>query len=188
MTLNPRVGFKERQRKRLFKALLATPSPAKRTRPEVSHEELVLDVPMAQVPPFDIARSGQELFVISSAEKDAFPTQDMTPIGHTLNDDINDKDVPISFPSWEEITTLLRQVPYFTALEPPTTSIDAFFLLTHRYFVDMLDDPPTTVVPHPPTTFQNLFFGYLSDAVVHCSRDNKSGKVCFAQVYLMFGF
>lgn len=144
------VGFKERQRKRLFKALLATPSPAKRTRPEVSHEESVLDAPMAQVPSFDIARSGQELVVSSFAEKDACPAQDKTPIGHTLDDDINDKDVPISFPSWEEITTLLRQVPCFTALEPPTTSIDAFFLLTHRYFVDMLDNPPTTIMPHPP--------------------------------------
>lgn len=188
MTLNPRVDFKERQRKRLFKELLATPSPAKRTRPEVSHEKSILDVPMAQVPPFDIARSGQELLVSSSVEKDAFPAQDKTPIGHTLDDNINDKDVPISFPSWEEITTLLRQVPCFTALEPPTTSIDAFFLLTHRYFVDILDDPLTTVVPHPPTTFQNLFFGYSSNVVVHCRRDNKSGKVWFAQVYLMFGF
>lgn len=45
MTLNLRVGFKERQRKCLSKALSAAPPPAKRTRPKVFYEESVLDAP-----------------------------------------------------------------------------------------------------------------------------------------------
>ena len=71
MTPNLRVSFKERQHKRLSEALLVAPLPTKRTRPEVSHEEPVLDAPMAQVPPSDIPRFGQELVVSSSIKKDA---------------------------------------------------------------------------------------------------------------------
>ncbi|RVW26297.1 hypothetical protein CK203_107160 [Vitis vinifera] len=102
MTPNLRVSFKERQHKCLSKALLVAPLPAKRTRSEVSHEEPVLDAPMTQ-----------------------------TPIVHTPGDDINDKDAPISSPSWEETAALLRQVPCLTTPEPPATSINAFFMLTH---------------------------------------------------------
>lgn len=47
----------------------------------------------------------------SSVEKDAYPTEDRTLVGHTLGDDLNDKDAPISSPSWEEIAALFRQVP-----------------------------------------------------------------------------
>ena len=41
----------------------------------------------------------------------------------------------------------MRQVPCFTALEPPTLSIDALFPLTHRYFVDLHGDLPITIMP-----------------------------------------
>lgn len=98
MAPNLRVGFKERQHKRLFEALPTTPLPAKKTRPEVSHEEPVSDIPTTQVPIFYIVRSGQELVVSSSTEKNACPTKDGILIGHTLGGDINEKGVPISFP------------------------------------------------------------------------------------------
>lgn len=101
MTLNLRVGFKERQRMRLSEALSTAPSPTKRTHPEVSHEEPILDAPMAQVPPSDTVRSRQELVVSSSTEKDVLSVEDKTPIGHTLGNDINDKDIPINSLSWE---------------------------------------------------------------------------------------
>lgn len=39
VTPNLRAGFKERQRKCLFESLPTTPSPAKKTRPENSHDE-----------------------------------------------------------------------------------------------------------------------------------------------------
>ena len=43
MALNLRVSFKERQHKGLSESLPTAPPPIKRTRPEVSHEEPVLD-------------------------------------------------------------------------------------------------------------------------------------------------
>lgn len=45
MTPNLRSDFKERQIKRLSKALPVAPPPAKRTRLEVSHEKSILDAP-----------------------------------------------------------------------------------------------------------------------------------------------
>ena len=142
MALNLRVGFKKRQRKCLSKSLSTTHPPTKRTRPEDSHEEPVPDAPMVQVSPPDVTRSSQELVMSSFVEKDARPEQERT-AGQTLGDDNNDKDVPVSSPtpSWEEIATLLKQVPYFTAPEPLSTSMDDFFSLTHRFCVDMSSDP-----------------------------------------------
>ena len=46
MTLNLRVNFKEKQHKRLFKALSVASPPPKRTCSEVSHEESIPDAPM----------------------------------------------------------------------------------------------------------------------------------------------
>lgn len=45
MTPNLRVGFKERQCKRLSEALSATPLPAKKSHPEAPREEPTLDFP-----------------------------------------------------------------------------------------------------------------------------------------------
>ncbi|KAL6324723.1 hypothetical protein AAG906_017063 [Vitis piasezkii] len=63
MSPNLRVSFKDRQYMRISEALSNAPPPTKRTRTEVSHEEL------------------QELVVSSSTEKDVCPTEDRTPIG-----------------------------------------------------------------------------------------------------------
>nr|CAN77597.1 hypothetical protein VITISV_001303 [Vitis vinifera] len=57
MTSNLRAGFKERQCKRLFEALLTALPPVKRTRPEVSHEESILDALMAQMALSNTVRS-----------------------------------------------------------------------------------------------------------------------------------
>ena len=165
MTLNLRVNFKEKQHKRLFKALSVASPPPKRTCSEVSHEESIPDAPMVQMPLSNIARSGQELVVSSSAEKDTCSVQDRTLVGLPPGNEINDKDVLISSPGQEEIIALLRQVSCFIAPEPPATSINAFFPLTRRYFVDLLGDPPITIVSHFPTTLQSLFFGVF----IRCS-------------------
>lgn len=57
MTPNLRAGFKERQCKRLFEALLTALPPVKRMRLEVSHEESILDALTAQVAPSNTVRS-----------------------------------------------------------------------------------------------------------------------------------
>lgn len=48
MTPNLRVGFKERQCKRLSEALSATPLLAKKSHPEAPREEPTLDFPMGR--------------------------------------------------------------------------------------------------------------------------------------------
>lgn len=98
MTLNLRVGFKEKQHKRPSKALSVASPPPKRTSSEVSHEESVPDAPMVQMPLSNIARSGQELVVSSSAEKDTCSVQDRTLVGLPPGNEINDKDVLINSP------------------------------------------------------------------------------------------
>lgn len=77
-----------------------------------------------------------------STEKDVYPVQERTSIGQTPSDDHNDKYAPISShtPSWEEIVELLKQVPYFTKLEPSSTDMNDFFPLTNRFFVKMVGD------------------------------------------------
>lgn len=113
---------------RLSESLLVAPSPAKRILLENSREKLVLNDSMVQVPPTNVARSRQELDVSSFVEKDSCLMQEITFVGQTLGEDMNDKDAPVSSstPSQEEITVLLRQVPCFTALEPPSTNVDDF--------------------------------------------------------------
>lgn len=98
MTLNLRAGFKEKQHKRLSKALSVASPPPKRTCSEVSHEESVPDAPMVQMPSSNIARSGQELVVSSFVEKDTCLAQDRTLVGLPPSNEINDKDVLISSP------------------------------------------------------------------------------------------
>lgn len=70
MALNLRIGFKERQCKRLFESLPIALPPAKRSYSEVSLEISDPDAPMVQVSLSDVARTGQELVVSSSIEKD----------------------------------------------------------------------------------------------------------------------
>lgn len=61
--------------------------------------------------------------------------QERTSIGQTPGNDHNDKDAPVSShtPSWEEIVELLKQVSYFTELEPSSTNMNDFFPLTNWF-------------------------------------------------------
>lgn len=68
MASNLRAGFKERQRKRLSEALSNTRPPTKNSRPEAPREELVLDVPMVQVPHSNTIRPCQELVMRPSTD------------------------------------------------------------------------------------------------------------------------
>lgn len=88
MAPNMRVGFKERQHKRLPD----TRPPTKNSHLEVPCEEPVPDVPMVQVPHFDTVRPCQELVVRPSIE-DTFQVGDEAPIA-TLGGNAREKDVP----------------------------------------------------------------------------------------------
>lgn len=107
---------------------------------------------LGPMPPSDVAGSGQALVMSSSTEKDACPVQEMTSIGQTPGDDHNDKNALISShtPSWDEILELLKQVPYFTKVEPLSTDMNDFFPLTNRFFMKMVGDLSITVAPCLP--------------------------------------
>ena len=85
-------------------------------------------------------------------------------IDQTLVDDHNDKDASVSSsaPSWEEIAKLLKQVPYFTKPEPPSTNMNDFFLLTNRFFVDMPGNPSSLSCLAFHAVLQNPFFPAFS--------------------------
>lgn len=85
----------------------------------------------------------------SFVKRDASSVENRTPT-ITPGGDINEKDVPISFPSWKEIAALLKKVPCFTIPEPPAPSIDAIFSLTCHHFVDLLGDSRISGMVHLP--------------------------------------
>lgn len=93
MAQNLRVGFKERQRKRVSEALSTTPPPAKKSRQEAHCEELVLVIPMVQVPPSNVVKPCQEL-VVRPPSMDTCPAEDeahaTTPGGNATK-----KDTPV---------------------------------------------------------------------------------------------
>ena len=157
MTPNLRASFKERQCKRLSESFPTAPSPAKRTCLEVPPE--ISDAPLALMSPSNVVGFDQALIVSSSVEKNACPVQEMTSIGQTPGDDLTNKNALISFPAfrWDKIAALLKQVPCFTTSEPPSTNMDDFFPLTCRFFVDMLGNPPITIIPCLLMTLQNIF-------------------------------
>lgn len=53
-------------------------------------------------------------------------------------------------PNREEMVELLKQVPYFTEVEPPVTSMEDFFLATKRITMDLDEDPLISFVARLP--------------------------------------
>lgn len=183
MAPNLRASFKERQCKCFFEALPTTPPPVKKIRSEVSREKLILDAPMVQVPPFDAVRSEQEL-VMSCSIEDTCLMGDGT-LAATLGGDINEKDVSISPPSWEEIATLLKTIPCFTTPKPPASGVNVLFPLTRRHFVELPDDLIVVGVVHP--------FHGTPDFVLRCTYlmqkyiiEEMTEVVRFASFFLKF--
>lgn len=93
MAHNLRVGFKERQRKRVSEALPTTPPPAKKSRPEAHCKKPVLAIPMVQVPLSNVVKPCQEL-VVRPHLVDTCPAGNKvhvaTPGGNTTKKDIPD--------------------------------------------------------------------------------------------------
>lgn len=69
------VGFKETHHKGFSKALLAAPPPVKKSRPEVSRKEPILDALVVQVPTIEAIRLSQELVVSPLSEVKMGPLQ-----------------------------------------------------------------------------------------------------------------
>ena len=74
------------------------------------------------------------------SEKDGTSTSS-TPVGVDLDDE---KDAAVSprAPSWEKMVELLKRVPCYTEVEPPSTKMSDFFPLTKWVHVEIDDNPP----------------------------------------------
>lgn len=130
MAMNLRASFKERQHKRLSESIVVATPLAKRPCPDETREASTLDTPLIPMPPADVIRPNNMLVAKSPFRKDTYLTQDGAPTGPDLVDDDLDKKnaiFPLRVPNWEE---MLKQVPCFIEVEPPSTKIPNFFSLT----------------------------------------------------------
>lgn len=145
MATNLRVNFKERQCKHLSESIAVVHLPAKRSCTEEPHVAPVLDTPSVQMPHTGIARPKSVSAMRPHIGKDVYPERDRAPTGSTpIGDDLEDeKDVSTLYrpPSWEKMVELLKQVPYSTEVEPPSTKLSDFFSLTKQVIVDIDDNP-----------------------------------------------
>ena len=123
ITTNLRVDFKERQCKRLFESIIVVLPPDKRSCTEEPHEALVPDTSSMPMPPIDAAGPSNVPVAKSPNRKYVCPTQDEVSTGPApVGDDLDRKYAPAPprAPSWEEMMELLKRVPCFTKVEPPS--------------------------------------------------------------------
>lgn len=144
MVANLRARFKEWQHKRLYESIIVATPPAKRPYPEETCEAPVPDTPLMPMPPTKVAGPNNVLVAKSLVRKDTCPTQDGAPIGSDpVDDDLDKKDAttPLCAPNWEEIAEMLKWVPCFTEVEPPSTKMLNFFSLTKQILVNLDGNP-----------------------------------------------
>ena len=139
MAQNLRVGFKERQRKRVSQALPITPPSAKKSRPEAHCEEPLLAVPMMQVSPSNVVKPRQEL-VVRPSSMDTCPTGDEAHTA-TLGGNATKKDTTNIPSRQEKIVVLLKVISCFIAPKPPASDLEEFFPFSHRHFVNLGGNP-----------------------------------------------
>lgn len=132
--------------------------PTKKFYVEVPHIAPVLNIPPPPRPSVDAIGPDHVPAMRSLIGKYAHPERGEASIGSApINDDLDRKDVSASprpqtprVPSWEEMVELLKQVPYFTKVEPPVTNMGDFFPLTKRVTVDLDDNPPISCATQLP--------------------------------------
>lgn len=134
MVANLRVGFKERQRKRLFESITVISFPSKIPCPEILCPEPVLAIALALVP--STTTTGSNLLVEEAARLALErPSSDLA----HLNDDsvefvasIPSHPLASRAPNREEIAELMKQIPCFTEREAPVHNMGVLFLATWR--------------------------------------------------------
>ena len=122
---------------------------AKKNCPEGVQQEPMKDTPPMLVPPLDAAGSSS----VPTAGKETCSAQDETPGDLTpIDEDLDQKDVSASVlpPSWEETMEMLRRVPCFNDVEPPSTKMSNFFPLTKQISVNLGGDPLVFVIARLP--------------------------------------
>lgn len=90
---------------------------------------------------------------VSTVEEEVGPAPDGASDGTALADKVPDqKDTSTpAFPSsWDEMVEMLKHVPCFTNVEPPSTKMSDFFPLTKRISVNLGGDLPFFVSARLP--------------------------------------
>lgn len=116
MVVNLRVGFKKKQRKRLYESIAIASPPAKKSCTEILHSMLVSTIPLAPKPSVDAVGPSRVSTVRPLFGKDAHPERGRPSTGPIpLTDDSVEcmtsvllrPQVPRA-PSWEEMAELLK--------------------------------------------------------------------------------
>lgn len=90
---------------------------------------------------------------VSTVEEEAGPALEGASDGTAPTDEVPDqKDTSApAFPSsWDEMVEMLKHVPCFIDVEPPSTKMSDFFPLTKRIFVNLGGDLPSFVSARLP--------------------------------------
>lgn len=144
MAVNLRASFKERQHKCLSESIVVATLLAKRPCSKETREAPAPDTPLMLISLTDVAGPNNVLVAKSPIRKDTCPTQYGAPTGpDPTDDDLDKKDAtaPLRSPNWEEMAKMLKQVPYFTEVEPPSTKMSNFFSLTKQISMNLDGNP-----------------------------------------------
>lgn len=103
--------------------------------------------------PIDVAGPSNVSIAKSPVRKYACPAQDEVSTGSApIGDNLDRKYAlaPPHTPSLEEMVELLKQVPCFTKVEPPSTKMLDFFSLTKRISMNIDENLPISVTTRLP--------------------------------------
>lgn len=169
MVSNLRVGFRERQRKRMSESIVVSPSPSKRPCPDAAYSELALaPIPM-------IAYLTAAVKIISKSDKKLHSIED---IAHheprrlsinpdhfseeSLGDMVSSSSRPkLGYvPSQKEIVELMRQISSFTKRETPIQDMGVLFSTTQRIPVEIENNSDRSFTMH-------LSYGTPNTAISH---------------------
>lgn len=154
-----RASFKEMHCKRLHEAIDMVTPLAKRACLEGVQEEPEKKVLPMLVPSSDVAGLSSMPVVEKEACSDPRgASSGVAPVEKVL--DQKDNPIPASPPSWDKMMDMLKCVPCFIDVEPPSTKMLESFPLTKRISVNLGGDPLSFVLV-------GLLFGTLKSAVSH---------------------
>lgn len=111
MAANLKIGFKERQCKRLSESIAITTPLAKKPCTEATQDAPTQDTHSILMPPTDAAESSNVLAAKSPPRKSTDPVRDGTFTNPALiYDDLDEKKnpVPLHTPGWEEMVEMLK--------------------------------------------------------------------------------
>ncbi|KAJ9680220.1 hypothetical protein PVL29_019506 [Vitis rotundifolia] len=141
MASNLRIGFRERQRKRLSKSIVVNPTPSKKACPK-----------LASIPPPMLVPS--TITVIVTPESDEKPPSADDISYHEMRRPFCMTSSPprpklANVPNQEEISKLLKCIPSFTKRESPVQNMRLLFPATYKFFTAWLPyDIPDTDIAH----------------------------------------